>query len=109
MSFQYFSQSAFPFFGNYSNYEAFPTYPNQMTGFMTTIPQAYSEFNPWGQIFQTESYSIMEKPCAITQLRTTDDSSESEVVVNTNRGFETLKKREKKTVEKDISSAKKNS
>jgi len=45
----------------------------------------------------------------ITHLRTTDDCSESEIIVDVSKRCETQKKREKKNVEKDISSAKKNS
>jgi hypothetical protein len=42
-------------------------------------------------------------------LKTTDDYSESEVIINASKNFEPQKRKEKKTVEKDLSSAKKNS
>jgi hypothetical protein len=42
-------------------------------------------------------------------LKTTDDYSESEVIIEASKNFEPQKRKEKKTVEKDISSAKKNS
>ena len=45
----------------------------------------------------------------ITLVKTTDDYSVSEVIIDASKIFEPQKRKEKKTIDKDISSAKKNS
>jgi len=52
MAFAYFPHNALSMFANYQNFEVFQNYQNQMSGFVSPIPQPYSEFIQWNQYFQ---------------------------------------------------------
>ena len=53
MFFTAFGQNAYPMMPTYSNYELFQNYQNPMAGFVTAVPQQFSNFCQWNQFFQT--------------------------------------------------------
>ena len=53
MFFNSFSQNTYPIMPTYQNYEFFQNFQNQMTGFITTVPQQFTDLYQWNQFFQT--------------------------------------------------------
>lgn len=53
MFFTAFGPNAYPMMPTYPNYEFFQNFQNPMTGFVTNVPQQFSDFCQWNQFFQT--------------------------------------------------------